>query len=137
MRLDPAEARRRFANAPVARLATVGPDGAPHVVPICFAIVDDTVFSAVDDKPKSTAALRRLENIAAESRTSLLADHYDEDWTSLWWVRADGHARVARPGERDDAIMRLRVKYSQYASHRLGGPVIAVDVEVWLGWSAG
>ena len=98
--MEAEEARRRFAGARVARLATVGADGRPHLVPIAFACVDDVVWSAVDDKPKRTRALRRLDNVRANPRVALLADHYDEDWSALWWVRADGVGAGGRGGRR-------------------------------------
>ena len=93
-------ARAAFASCRVVRLATVRPDGAPHLVPICFALEGDTLYSAVDHKPKASTALQRLANIAANPRVSLLADRYDEDWSLLWWVRADGTAHVAAVGTR-------------------------------------
>ena len=102
MRLAPAEARALFASAAVARLATVRGDGAPHVVPVCFAIAGGIIYTAVDGKPKRTPDLARLANIAAEPRVALLADRYEDDWTRLWWVRVDGEARlVTDAGERD------------------------------------
>ncbi|WP_207555992.1 TIGR03668 family PPOX class F420-dependent oxidoreductase [Intrasporangium flavum] len=140
--MDADEARARFAAARVARLATVAPDGAPHLVPVVFAVVGevtgDVVWSAVDDKPKSTRALRRLANIAAHPRVSLLVDHYDDDWTRLWWVRADGTARVL---DATDAATRagrdaLVGRYPQYAEQPPAGPFVAVTVDAWRGWSA-
>jgi len=96
-------ARDLFTGASVARLATVRPDGRPHLVPIVFAVAGDVIVTAVDEvKPKRTRALARLANIAAEPRVSVLADHYDEDWTRLWWVRADGTATVV--GSDADAV---------------------------------
>jgi PPOX class probable F420-dependent enzyme len=94
MRLTAHEARRRFAASPVARLATVRPDGTPHLVPVVFALVGDVVTTAVDHKPKRSTSLQRLANLRAEPRCSLLVDHYDDDWTRLWWARADGRAEV-------------------------------------------
>jgi len=138
MRLDPDETRRRFADARVARLATVTADGAAHLVPICFAVVGRKVFSAVDDKPKTSTALRRLDNVRAHDRVSLLVDHYDEDWKTLWWVRADGLARVVYDGQTHErGVVALRAKYAQYAAHALDGAVLAVDVKSWTGWAAG
>src|SRR5262245_39864365 len=94
-RMDEAEMRTRVRKARVARLATVTPGGAPHVVPCCFAVVGDVVATAVDDvKVKSTPALQRAANVRATPRASLLVDHYDDDWAALWWVRVDGAARV-------------------------------------------
>lgn len=133
------EARRLFAAARVARLATVGGDGRPHLVPIAFAVAGDSVFSAVDAKPKRTTALRRLENIRANPRVALLADHYDDsDWTALWWARADGVARVLEPEdpEAPRAIALLVKRYPQYRATPPRGPVLAVAVERWSGWSA-
>lgn len=106
-------------------------------MPICFVAIGDTVYSAVDDKPKARPALRRLDNIAANRDVALLVDHYDDDWTTLWWVRADGTARIVdAKAERTDAIAALRAKYPQYASHALDGAVVAVDVSSWRGWAA-
>jgi PPOX class probable F420-dependent enzyme len=130
--MDEAQARTRFAAARVARLATVGADGAPHLVPVTFAVRGDTVVIAVDHKPKRTTDLKRLRNIAADPRVSLLADHYDEDWDRLWWVRADGHARVADTGPVD----LLVAKYPQYAGRPPAGPVITVEIDKWRGWAA-
>ena len=137
MRLDRDEARRRFVDSDVARLATVTDDGRPHLVPICFVVVGDTLYSAVDGKPKATTALRRIENIVANDSACALVDVYDDDWNRLWWVRADGHARVVGDGaERDDAVHALRAKYPQYASHALTAAVVALDVSEWTGWAA-
>ncbi len=88
----------RFAQAPVARLATAGPDGRPHLVPVVFALHDGVVYTAVDAKPKTTQRLRRLTNIERNPQVTLLVDHYDEDWTQLWWVRADGIATIHHDG---------------------------------------
>lgn len=135
--MDEAEARRRFAGARVARMATVTPDGRPHVVPIVFALEDDRVFSIVDAKPKSSPQLKRLRNIAANPRVTLLVDHYDEDWDALWWVRADGTARVVEEGEeRERGIELLRAKYEQYASWADPiGAAVVTWVERWRSWS--
>ena len=81
--MDDAELRERVSSARVGRLATVSPDGRPHVVPVCFARVGDELVTAVDAKPKSTAALTRLANVLAHPPVTLLVDHYDDDWSSL------------------------------------------------------
>jgi PPOX class probable F420-dependent enzyme len=136
--LDSDEARRRFAGAPIARLATITPAGQPHVVPICFAVSGDVVYSAVDDKPKSSAKLQRLANVATTAAATLLVDHYDDDWTSLWWARADGLAVSLADGtDRDAAVMLLRGKYPQYRDHALDGAVLAIAISRWTGWAAG
>jgi PPOX class probable F420-dependent enzyme len=133
------EARERFASARVARLATAGADGRPHVVPVVFALAGDTIVHAVDEKPKRTRALRRLANIAANPHVALLADDYDDAaWDRLWWVRADGVARVLEPGG-DEALRALALLAQRYAQYRAvppAGPVVAVDVTRWRGWSA-
>jgi PPOX class probable F420-dependent enzyme len=135
VRLSAASAREAFAGARVARLATVAPDGRPHVVPIVFAVAGDVIVTAVDDvKPKRTRSLARLVNIAAEPRVSLLADHYDEDWSRLWWVRADGVATVV-DGD-TDAVALLGARYGQYRDQPPPGPVIRIQVECWTGWAA-
>jgi PPOX class probable F420-dependent enzyme len=135
--VDDSEARRHFATSTVARLATVDASGRPTLVPICFAVDGDTVYSAVDDKPKTTTRLARLDNVGAHPDVALLVDHYADDWTTLWWVRARGTGReVGQADERQRAVALLRAKYPQYADHALGGPVLAVDVSSWRGWSA-
>lgn len=135
------DAVARFAEAPVAALSTVGEDGAPHLVPIVFTVrtVGDetTLYTAVDAKRKSTWRLRRLANIAANPRVSLLVDHYDDDWAQLWWVRADGLATVHESGEQMAVgYAALRQKYTQYERVALDGPVVTVAVTHWSSWHA-
>jgi PPOX class probable F420-dependent enzyme len=132
------EARRRFEGCRVARLATAGADCRPHLVPMVFALAGETIYSAVDQKPKRTTALRRLANVAVNPRVAVLADHYDDDWRELWWVRADGTGRVLDPGagETRAAIDLLAERYEQYRGDPPAGPVLAIDVERWSGWSA-
>jgi len=132
------EARARFATARVARLATIDVGGGPHLVPVVFALDGDVVVTAVDRKPKRTPALRRLANVAADPRVALLADHYEEDWDALWWVRADGTARVVEPAtpEGGRALTLLAAKYRQHRDRPPPGPVLAVDVRRWSGWAA-
>jgi PPOX class probable F420-dependent enzyme len=130
------EARARFAGARVARLATVRPDGGPHIVPIVFALDGDRLVFAVDRKPKSTTRLRRVENLEAEPRVSILVDVYDDRWDRLWWVRADGKARVAGAGERRSALLALAAKYEPYRRDPPDGPAVLVDIERWSAWSA-
>lgn len=128
--------RARVAEARVGRLATVTPEGRPHVVPCCFALVGDAIYSAVDGKPKTTLALRRLANVEANPTASLLVDHYDDDdWSTLWWVRVDGPARVvADEAERDLALRHLTVRYPQYGDVRPPGAVLAIAATHWRGW---
>ncbi|MHA3024615.1 TIGR03668 family PPOX class F420-dependent oxidoreductase [Mycobacterium sp. BMJ-28] len=125
-----------FAAAPVAVLATVS-DGVPHLVPVVFAVSGDTVYTAVDAKRKSTQRLRRLANIEANPRVSLLVDHYADDWAQLWWVRADGTAEIHAHGDQMAiGYALLRVKYRQYERIALDGPVVTVDVSRWSSWHA-
>ena len=136
--MDSAEMRRRVRDARVGRLATVTPEGRPHIVPCCFVLDGDTAFSAVDAKPKSTRALARLDNVRAYPVASLLVDRYGDDWTMLWWVRVDGAARVIEAGaEVEHAVDLLRAKYEQYATTRPPGPVLAIDVTTWRSWESG
>jgi PPOX class probable F420-dependent enzyme len=152
------EARRRFAAARVARLATADAGGRPHLVPMVFALAGErlaaqrdagqpgsdrpgsgyTVYSAVDAKPKRSTSLRRLANIEVNPRVAVLVDHYSDDWNALWWVRADGAGRVVDADEPEgrEAIALLATRYPQYREHPPGGPVVAIDVERWTSWSA-
>jgi PPOX class probable F420-dependent enzyme len=137
--MTPEEARRRLATGRVAHLATVDVSGRPHLVPIVFALSGDTLYSAVDGKPKRTTALRRLANIAAHPDVAVLVDYYDDDrWDRLWWVRADGTARVlgAIQPEARAAARLLAARYRQYVEGVSLGDVLAVDVTRWSGWSA-
>jgi PPOX class probable F420-dependent enzyme len=129
--------RRRAGAAPVARLATVDADGRPHLVPCCFALDGDVAYSVVDHKPKRSTALRRLDNIRAHPEVCLLVDHYEDDWSALWWVRLDGTARVVADGpEHERAIVLLCAKYAQYRAVRPSGPVVAIDIAARRTWSA-
>ena len=132
----PVDGRTRFAAARVARLATVRPDGAPHIVPITFALDGDRIVFAVDRKPKSTTRLRRIENIESDPRVSVLADAYDDRWERLWWVRADGRAHVAHDDEARLALDALVRKYDAYRRDPPPGPAVVVEVERWRAWSA-
>lgn len=135
--MDAAEIRERVAAARVARLATVGADGRPHLVPICFALDGDTLYSAVDRKPKRSPALQRLANVRGHPEVAVLVDHYDEDWSALWWVRLRGAARVLETGdERERALQLLGQKYEQYEDQPPDGAVLAVDVDEWRGWAS-
>jgi PPOX class probable F420-dependent enzyme len=134
--VTPDDMRARVAAAPVARLATVAVTGAPHLVPFCFVLDGDVLYSAVDRKPKRTTRLRRLDNAAAEPRVCVLVDHYEADWSRLWWVRLDGLARQLEPGpEVERALAGLAAKYPQYRAAPPDGPVLRIDVERWTGWS--
>jgi PPOX class probable F420-dependent enzyme len=132
------EARELFESARVARLATCDAEGRPHIVPITFALDGDVILTAVDHKPKRTTRLRRLANIAANPRVSVLADHYEDDWSRLWWVRADGTARVIAPEEPEHAgaVARLAARYEQYRERPPEGPAIAITVSRWSGWGS-
>ena len=144
MKLTEQECRSAFDAARVARLATVDAAGRPHLVPITFVVHGECVYFAVDAKPKSSTNLRRLRNIAENPQVSLLVDEYDEDWSRLWWVRADGLAReltreadaAREPGTPAEDRIRdlLRERYPQYADVALEGPVVEITVEQWSGW---
>ena len=134
--MDQAATRERFASSRVAHLATMDESGRPHIVPITFAIAGDTIYFAVDQKPKRTADLQRLRNIERNPRVAVLVDHYAEDWRSLWWARADGTARVLKmDAEAARAIELLVERYAQYREAEPGGPVVAIHVERWSGWA--
>ena len=133
--MEPDVRHERLTAARVARLGTVTADGRPHVVPCCFALVGDTAYSAVDAKPKSTLALRRLANLRANPYASLLVDHYAEDWATLWWIRVDGTGRVIEHGpEHATALAALAAKYEQYRRRPPPGAVVAVDITAWRSW---
>ncbi|WP_419846162.1 TIGR03668 family PPOX class F420-dependent oxidoreductase [Candidatus Poriferisocius sp.] len=133
--MEQGEMRQRVGEARSAILSTITADDRPHAVPCCFFLKGDVVYSAVDAKPKSTLALRRLDNLTANPAACLLVDCYDDDWSKLWWIRVDGTARVLIDGdERDHALDLLAAKYPQYQTTRPPGPVIAMDIVSWRSW---
>ena len=135
--MDEARCRAHLAAARVGRLATVRPDGRPHVVVCCYALEGDRAWTAIDAKPKTGAPMQRLANVRANPHASLLVDHYEEEWEALWWVRVDGAAAVLEGGnEEERAIAALTARYPQYARARPRGPVIAITIERLTGWSA-
>lgn len=133
--MDLTLARQRVEHAPVARLGTTMPNGRPHLVPCCFALRGDVVYTAIDAKPKSTLAVQRTKNILANPATCLLVDHYEEDWSALWWIRLDALTRVVdSPAEIKEAVRALQAKYDQYRQVAIWGPVIALDITKWTAW---
>jgi PPOX class probable F420-dependent enzyme len=131
------EARRRFGAAHVGRLATVRPDGRPHLVPIVFALDGDRIFTIVDSKPKRSTDLQRLRNLRVHPEVSVLVDLYADEWNRLWWVRADGSARVVEAGpEHETAIELLTAKYPPYYAVPPSGAAVVIDVRSWYGWAA-
>jgi PPOX class probable F420-dependent enzyme len=137
VQLTDAEAKDRFADARVARLATADSSSRPHLVPVTFAVdKDNRIYIAIDHKPKTTTNLRRIRNIRENAHVTLLVDHYEEDWRQLWWVRADGQAHILDDErQRERPIEILASKYEQYRETRPAGPVIVIEVERWIGWS--
>lgn len=128
-------ARRRLEEAPVGRLGTIIATGQPHLVPCCFALVDDVVYTAVDAKPKARLELRRVSNVLAHPDACLLVDHYEDDWSALWWVRIDGTARIVSSEPEESAAREaLTGKYPQYREVAIPGPVIAIEVKGWRSW---
>jgi PPOX class probable F420-dependent enzyme len=135
---DPILVRRRVTDSRIARLATLDPDGRPHLVPITFALVAETLYSAVDAKAKSSRKLRRIENARRRPDVTVLVDQYEEDWTRLWWVRLRGRARVLEAGDEAERALALLVgKYDQYQRDAPGPPVLAIDIDEWRDWDAG
>lgn len=136
MKLTDGEAKERFEQAQVLRLGTADGEGRPHLVPATFAVVGERVAIAVDHKPKRHSNLKRLRNIQENADVALLVDHFDDDWNRLWWVRADGAARVIENELAHELVDALVDKYEQYREQRPEGPVIEIHVNRWSGWSA-
>jgi len=134
--VESARARQLFTAADHAYLASVRPDGGPHVVPFTFVVAGDIIYWAVDNKPKSSQRLQRLINTDKDPRVSALADEYSSDWSTLWWARADGTAAPADAAGSATAFDLLARKYRQYDNEPPLGPVMSITVERWSGWSA-
>jgi len=133
--VDRSTARRRLADAKTGYLATLTVELRPHIVPCCFALKANTLYSAVDAKPKRTPDLRRVQNLRANASCSLLVDHYDEDWTTLWWIRIDGSGRVVENMDEWSVARELLAgKYEQYRTTPPPGPVLAIEIERWRTW---
>ena len=129
--------RARLEAARVGRLATVRPDGTPHLVVVTFALAGERLVTAVDQKPKRTSALQRLRNVEANPEVSLLVDHYEEDWAQLWWVRIDGVAEVVVDEvRRAELLPPLVAKYPAYQDDPPAGPVLVIDVGRATSWRA-
>ena len=122
----------------VAHLATADADGVPHVVPVCFALVGDTLYMTIDEKPKRVIdrRLKRLRNIAENPAVAIVADRYDEDWTRLGWIMLHGRAEILLEGtEHARAQARLRTRYPQLNEMNIEGlAVIAVRLERVSSW---
>ncbi len=128
--------RRLAAGARVARMATVDPDGRPHVVPLVFVLDGDSMYSSVDEKPKASRDLRRIRNLRSNPVAELVVDHYEDDWERIWWVRIRGRGEILEDGpERDRGLALLAEKYPQYREMPPQGAVIAIRAERWRGWS--
>jgi PPOX class probable F420-dependent enzyme len=141
MRVTWAEALNRVRGARVGRMATITPEGRPHVVPFVFVLIGEDpdlhAYWVVDDKQKRSRSLQRVENLKANAAVEFVVDGYDEDWDRLWWVRVSGTGRMVRARtERAKAIAALRAKYPQYATKPPPGPVIGIDIERISGWEA-
>jgi PPOX class probable F420-dependent enzyme len=139
--MDRAEAVRRLTASKVGSIATVRPDGSPHVVPFVFVVSETgdglVIYWCVDDKPKQSRELQRLVNVRAHPAVEIEVNRYDDDWAQLWWVRASGIAReVTSVDEQERALIALATKYAPYAAHPPSGPVVAIQVERVAGWAA-
>jgi len=130
--------RRFLAQQRIAHLATADRRAAPHVVPVCFAVLERTLYITIDEKPKRrpAAALKRLRNIAENPAVAVIVDRYDEDWTRLGWVMLRGQAEILREGrEHRDAQALLRSRYPQLGAMEIAKyPVIAVRIERTTSW---
>lgn len=136
MQMTEEQCRACFADARVLRLATADAAGTPHLVPATFTVDGNTVAIAVDHKPKRHTDLKRLRNITENPAVALLVDHYEDDWERLWWVRADGTARVLSNEDATQLVDALVDKYRQYRDTRPSGPVIEISVTRWSGWAS-
>lgn len=122
----------------MARLATTRADGQPHLVPVTFVVLGERILTRVDHKPKRTDDLQRLRNLRSDPRCTLLVDHYEDDWSRLWWVRADGRATITeRPADDDAGVVALVARYEPYQRRPPTGPLVTVEVTRWVGWRAG
>jgi PPOX class probable F420-dependent enzyme len=135
--VNTAEALEFLAESRIAHLATIRPDGRPHIVPITFAVTDETIVTMIDHKPKTTSRVQRLRNIEANPSASVLVDEWAEDWERLRWVRVDGTASI----HSEDEVWRrarevLVAKYIQYSDQPPEGAAIAISIDGLTSWAS-
>ena len=120
----------------VGRFATVDAAGIPHVVPVCFTLLNDRFYIAIDEKPKRTTRLQRLKNIESNPQVALVLDEYSEGWSRLAWVMIRGRAEIIeKGGDHPPAITALRAKYPQYRAMSLEDrPLIRISPERVNAW---
>lgn len=136
--MDRREATRRLEEARVGRLATADAGGVPHVVPFVFVLDGNTLYWAVDEKPKRSRQIKRLANIRVNPNVEAVIDRYGERWDKLWWVRAAGPAQIVETQEElDRALGLLAAKYRQYRKQPPLGPVVAIEVAKLTWWEGG
>ena len=127
-----------MATARIGHLATADETGAPHVIPVCFALEGEVIYSVLDQKPKriSLTRLRRVRNILANPQVALVVDHYEEAWDRLWYILIRGRAELLLEGEElVEAIALLRQKYGQYQAMDIeDNPVIKIVIEGTVAW---
>ena len=131
--------RKLFAQVRIAHLATADSKAAPHVIPVCFAYDGPCIYSVIDQKPKRSGAmdLKRVRNILTNPRVALVLDHYEEDWSKLWYLLVTGRAELLESGtEHQKAIELLREKYPQYQRMSIeNSPVIKIKMTKLIDWS--
>lgn len=136
------DVRDALASARHGYLSTASADADPHLQPVVFAVVDEAVYIAIDEKPKTTLKLLRLTNIESNPRFALLVDRYDDEWTRLWWLLLRGSAEALWPSQWDSsearaAIAALRDKYPQYEAMGLEDrPILKLTPQRITRWSA-
>ena len=136
----PADQAELLARAPVGRLATADSNGVPHVIPVCYALMDGIIYSVLDQKPKraTLTRLKRVQNILANPQVSLVVDHYEENWERLWYILISGDAKLLEEGaERPAAIRVLREKYAQYRTMNIDpNPMIKITPSHVVFWGS-
>ncbi len=125
-----------LAEAQVARLAFLDDDDRPRVLPVTFALADDAVWSAIDDKPKRTAEPARVRYLRRRPEAALVVDVYDDDWSGLAWVQLLGRIELLTAEEGAVGLDALVAKYEPYRKRRPPGPLLRLDVERALHWGA-
>jgi len=134
--MDESVMRRKVAEARVARVGTLDESGSVHLVPLVYVVDGDIWYSPSDAGPRP---VKRLRNVLADPRASILIDDYDEVWSRVWWVRLRGRGRMIESGaEGEHARRLLAAKYPQFgdaSAASLAGPVMAVDIQAWTGWA--
>jgi PPOX class probable F420-dependent enzyme len=132
----PSWAHELLVDTRVGRLGLLDDEGRPRVLPVTFAVADGEIWSAIDQKPKSSSKPARVRYLRRDPRAALMVDRYSDDWDELAWVQVLGRVRIVEMAEGPAGLAALTAKYEQYREESPPGPLLALEPERCLSWRA-